>query len=150
MKEQHMAVSPRDVEKVLRTYRRRLRRSQQVLRESAPREGDTADTVDLSAQTKSHQVVERSAAETNQDKGRRKRPDEIAREAITRLSQEYGEPLHIVNAGDGQIEPGVVDAGAGKVRHLLSPKESERLTSRLHQLTMEIIRRTMGENRDEP
>jgi hypothetical protein len=150
MKEQHMAVSPRDVEKVLRTCGRRLRRSQQLLKESAPREADTTDSVNLSAQTKSHHVVEQSAAETNQDKGRWERPDEVEREAIKRLSHEYGEPLRIVNAGDGQIEVGVVDAGAGNVRHLLSPKESERLAARLHQITMEIIRRTMGENRDEP
>jgi len=144
-----MAVSPKDVQKVLRTYRRRLRQSPQLLQKSAPREAETAESVNLSARTKSHQVVEGSAAETGQDKGRRECPDEVEREAINRLSQEYGEPLQVVNAGDGQIQLGVVDAGLGNVRHLLSPKESERLAARLHQITMEIIRHTLRENRDE-
>lgn len=149
MKEYYMAVSPRDVEKVLRTYGRRLRRSQHLLKEGAPREAETADSVNLSARTKSHHVVEPSTAETVQDKGRRECSDEVEREAINRLSLEYGEPLHVVSAGDGQIQLGVVDAGAGNVRHLLSPNESERLTARLHQITMEIMRHTLRENRDE-
>jgi len=144
-----MAVSPKDVQKVLRTYGRRLRQSPQLLQKSAPREAETADSVNLSARTKSHHVAGLSTAETDQDKGRREYPDEVEREAINRLSQEYGEPLHVVNAGDGQIQLGVVDAGAGNVRHLLSPKESERLAARLHQITMEIIRHTLRENRDE-
>jgi hypothetical protein len=149
MKEYNMAVSPKDVEKVLRTYGRRLRRSQQLLKEGAPRAAEAADSVNLSARTKSHHVVEPSTAETDQDKGRRECSDEVEREAINRLSLEYGEPLHVVSAGDGQIQLGVVDAGAGNVRHLLSPKESERLTARLHQITMEIMRHTLRENRDE-
>jgi hypothetical protein len=149
MKEQHMAVSPKDVEKVLRTYGRRLRRSQQLLKGSAPREADTADSVNLSAQTKSQQVVGQSTAESDQDKGRRECSDEVEREAINRLSQEYGEPLQIVNAGDGHIQLGVMDAGAENVPHLLSPKESERLAARLHQITTEMIRHTLRENRDE-
>jgi hypothetical protein len=142
-----MAVSPRDVEKVLRTYGRRLRRSQQLLKESAPSEAETADSVNLSARTKKHHVVELSR--TNQDKDRRERSDQVEREAINRLSVEYGELLHVVSTGDGQIQLGVVDAEAGNVRHLLSPKESERLTARLHQITMEIMRNTLSENRDE-
>jgi hypothetical protein len=72
------------------------------------------------------------------------------REAVNRLSQEYGEPLHIHNADGGKIQLGVLEAGAGKVSHLLSPKESERLAARLHQITIEIIQRTLEENRDEP
>lgn len=144
-----MAVSSKDVQKVLRTYRRRLRQSPQLLQKSAPREAETAESVNLSAGTKSHQVAEGSAAETGQDEGRRECREEVEREAINRLSQEYGEPLHVVNAGDGEIQLGVVDAGAGNVRHLLSPKESERLAARLHQITMEIIRHTLRENRDE-
>ena len=144
-----MAVNPKDVQKVLRTYGRRLRQSSQLLKKSAPRDAETAESLDLSALTKSHHVVEQSTAETDQDKERRECPDDVEREAIDRLSQEYGEPLHVVNAGDGQIQLGVVDAGAGNVRHLLSPKESERLAARLHQITMEIIRHTLRENREE-
>jgi hypothetical protein len=108
-----------------------------------------ADSVDLSARTKNQHVVEQSTAETDQDKARRECPGEVEREAIDRLSQEYGEPLHVVNAGDGQIQLGVVDAGAGNVRHLLSPKASERLAARLRQITIEIIRHTLRENREE-
>jgi hypothetical protein len=145
-----MAVSPKDVQKVLRTCGRRLRQSPQLLEKSASQEPEAADAVNLSARTKSHPVVDRSAAETVRDEGRRECPEEVEREAINRLSQEYGEPLHVVDAGDGEIQLGVVDAGVGSVRHLLSPKESERLAARLHQITTEIIRRTLGENRDEP
>jgi len=144
-----MAVNPKDVQKVLRTYGRRLRQSSQLLQKSAPRDAEMADSVDLSARTKNQHVVEQSTAETDQDKGRRECPGEVEREAIDRLSQEYGEPLHVVNAGDGQIQLGVVDAGAGNVRHLLSPKESERLAARLRQITIEIIRHTLRENREE-
>jgi hypothetical protein len=145
-----MAVSPRDVQKVLRTYGRRLRQSPQLLQKSAPDEPEAADSANLPAQTKSNPVVDRSTAETDQDQGGRECPEEVEREAINRLSQEYGEPLHVVDAGDGEIQLGVVDAGVGSVRHLLSPKESERLAARLHQITTEIIRRTLRENRDEP
>jgi hypothetical protein len=150
MKEHHMAVSPKDVEKVLRTYRRWLRRGQELLKERASREADIADSINLSARTKSHDVVKGSAAEMNLDKGRLGTPDEVQREAVNRLSQEYGEPLHIHNADGGKIQLGVMEAGAGKVSHLLSPKESERLAARLHQITIEIIQRPLEENRDEP
>jgi hypothetical protein len=148
MKEKYMAVSPRDVQKVLRTYGKRLRQSPQLLQKNAPREAETPDSVNPWARTKSHHVVGLPTAEEDQDKGRQECPDEVEREAINRLSQEYGEPLHVVNAAGGQIQLGVVDAGAGNVRHLLSPKESKRLAARLHQITMEIIRHTLRENRD--
>jgi hypothetical protein len=142
-----MAVSPRDVQKVLRTYGKRLRQSPQLLQKSAPHEPKGVDSVNPSARSKRQPVVEQSAAETGQDKERRECPKEVEREAITRLSQEYGEPLQVVNGGDGEIQLEVVDAGAGDVRHLLSPKESERLAARLHQITTEIIRRTLKESR---
>jgi len=144
-----MAVSPKDVQKVLRTYGRRMRQTSQLLQQSASQETKAADTVTTSARTKSNSVVDRSEAEMRPDKGRRECPEEVEREAINRLSQEYGELLHIVDAGDGEIRLEVVDGGIGNVRHLLSPKESESLAARLRQITTEIIRRTL-ENRDDP
>ena len=143
-----MAVSPRDVQKVLRTYGKRLRQDPQLLQKSALREAETPGSANPYAGIKSHHVVKLPTAEGDQEKARHDCPDAVETEAINRLSEEYGEPLQLVNASDGQIQLGVVDAGAGNVRHLLSPKESERLAARLHQITMEIIRQTLRENRD--
>jgi hypothetical protein len=88
MEEAHMAISARDVQKVIRTYGRRLRQNPKGLRSSDQRDREGADSVDLAAQPRSEPVVEGSAAEIIDDMHREDSPSELEGYTSTRLSEE--------------------------------------------------------------
>jgi hypothetical protein len=65
--------------------------------------------------------------------------DQVEREALARLSGEYGENLGVVGGADGEIQIAVVNSETGEVERLLKPEESQALASKLHDITMELI-----------
>jgi len=69
--------------------------------------------------------------------------DQVEREALARLSGEYGENLGVLGGADGEIQLVVVNGETGEVKRLLTPQESQELASKLHDITMELIEPNM-------
>jgi len=141
-----MTVTPCQVQKVLRTYGRQLSRSPQLLRSNSQSEAQPSDSVSISARAKRLHVVERVAADMIRNMGGQKdadQADQVEREALARLSGDYGENLGVLGGADGGIRLAVVNSKTGEVERLLTPEESQELTSKLHDITMELIEPNM-------
>jgi len=141
-----MTVTPCQVQKVLRTYGRQLSRSPQLLRSNPQSEAESSDSVSISARAKRLHVVERVAADMIRNMGGQKdadQADQVEREALARLSGEYGENLGVLGGADGEIQLAVVNGETGEVKRLLTPQESQELASKLHDITMELIEPNM-------
>jgi hypothetical protein len=88
LEEAHMTITARDVQKVIRTYGRRLRQNPKGLRSSDERDPKGADSVVLAAQPRGETMVEGSAAEIMADKDRQDSPSELEGHTSTRPSEE--------------------------------------------------------------
>lgn len=141
-----MTVTPCQVQKVLRTYGRQLSRSPHLLRSKPQSEAQSSDSVSISARARRLNILERVAADMIRNMGRQQdaaHADQVEREALARLSGEYGENLGVVGGADGEIRLAVVDRQTGEVERLLEPEESQALASKLHDITMELIEPNM-------
>jgi len=141
-----MTVTPCQVQKVLRTYGRQLSRSPHLLRSNPQSEDQPSDSVSISARARRLRVLERVAADMIRNMGTQKdadHADQVEREALARLSGEYGENLGVVGGADGEIQIAVVNSETGEVERLLKPEESQALASKLHDITMELIEPNM-------
>ena len=138
-----MTVTSFQVQKVLRTYGRQLSRSRHLLRHQPQKEQREPDSVNISTKARRLHLLQGIASDMIGNMGRQDANQQVEQEAIAQLSQAYGEPLAIVNEGDGSVHFAVMDPEEGLLKRHLSREESKQLQLKLSEITMEIIDQNM-------
>jgi hypothetical protein len=144
-----MAITSYQVQNILRTYAKQLSRGQRLARSRAQREPAPNDQVNISIEARRKQIIEKITAEIVANLGSRlPGPGEglggVEEQALSRLSQEYGQPLDIkADDKSGRLRFRVVDPVEGAVQEELDSEESARLQDRLYAITQDIIDQNM-------
>ena len=145
-----MTVTSFQVQRVLRTYGRQLSRSRQFLQHQPRSDPQQSDSVEISAKARRLQVLQSIATDLIRKMGRQETPSEVETEALTRLSEKYGETLVVLGTEDDGARFAVVDPKKDSLLRSVSPEESEQLQVELAQITMEIIDENMIGHQETP
>lgn len=140
-----MTISSSQIHNVLRTYGKQLRRGARLNRPPPVQPSPGEDQIRISPEAKRAYVVERVAAELIFRLATQEKPAQgVEKEVLSRLNQEYGEPLGLSYDPDrGRFTFHVVDADRGEILRTLDEAESEKLSQRLAEVASEIVNQTM-------
>lgn len=143
--ERKMTISSHQIHNVLRTYGKQLRRGLRINRMKQIEAGHSGDKVQISSEAKRMQVVERVASEillgfaNPEDK-----LGEPQKEVLNTLNEEYGEPLSLAfHQESGKFAFAVLDRKTGEPVKSLIGEESEKMNSRLVEITENMVDQTM-------
>jgi hypothetical protein len=143
VKEEHMTITPFQVQKVLRTYGRQLSRNRRFLQHQSRLQPPAPDSVNISEKARRLHVVHSVAADIVRNMGQPGGTDSVAGEALDRLSREVGETLEVSADADGGMRFAVIDPETRVIQRHLSQDESKDLQSRLSRIIMDVVNRTM-------
>ncbi|MBU2552335.1 MAG: hypothetical protein KKB20_28240 [Proteobacteria bacterium] len=140
-----MTITSYQIHNVLRTYGKQLRRGARLNRVGPAETGERMDKINISAEARRQQVVERVATEIMSrlaDSGPRR--EGVESEILSDLSQEFGQPLQLgFDTQNDRFSFNVVDVEKGEIVKTLDKEQTERLTQRLREITLQKVDQTM-------
>jgi hypothetical protein len=140
-----VTVSPSQLLKILQIYGRQRRQGQRLEKEQGGKQGESAIQVQVSAEARRRQVVERVSSEIiTRLADNSYAPGGIETEILGRLSQAFGEPLSLAREpGSGRLRFYVVDREQGEIVRSLGVEDSSRLAEALHEIASHFVDQTM-------
>ena len=140
-----MTITSHQIQSVLRTYGKQLKRGMRLNRIKSVETGQTVDKLEISAEARRRQVVERVASEMvyrlSEPEGR---TEGVGLDIMNELSQDYGQPLSIsYNGGEGGFDFMVVDSESGEIINEVDPEENQKLNQLLLEITRQKVDQTM-------
>ena len=139
-----MTITTYEINNVLRTYGKQLRRGVR-LNKIRQDESQQADQINISPEAKRQTVVEQVAAEIIFRMAASDRKEGgVEQEILRAVSNEYGQPLNVTfDRATESFEFHVVDTEKGEVVKTLAPEESASLNHRMTELARQIVDRTL-------
>ena len=139
-----MSITSHQIHSVVRTYGKQLRRGMRLNRIKNIEVSQAADKINISAEAKRIQVVERVASEIMfrlaEPAGER---GKVEKEILDVLNADYGRTLDLsYNDESGRFSFAELDED-GEVVRVLDAEESEKLNERLVKITEDVVDRTM-------
>ncbi|MFH1140015.1 MAG: DVU0524 family FlgM-associated protein [Pseudomonadota bacterium] len=140
-----MTITSHQIQSVLRTYGKQLRRGMRLNRIKSAESGQAVDKLDISPEARRRQVVERVASEmVYRLSDPEARTEGVGLEIVNELSQDYGQPLTMsYNEEEGDFEFMAVDSESGQIIDEVDPGEKEKLNRRLMEITRKKVDQTM-------
>jgi len=140
-----MTISSQQIQSVLRTYGKQLRRGFRLNRMKAANAAESVDRIRISPEAKRLQVIDRVASEIlfrltepNAQWG------EVEREIVDTLSNEYGQALKLSYDSEKEVfQFGVIDEESGEIIKMLEDEEAAFLQNRLVDITRSLVDRNM-------
>ncbi len=141
-----MGITTYQVQNILRTYGKQLSRGKKKprLTPDSLKARAIADQVNISSDAKRRQVINKITQEIiGQLTGQIQSRGPLEKEALSRLSKEYGRPLEVFEDRDGNVRFAVVDGRQRTIVEELSSEESQELSRRLSEITKAIVDENM-------
>ncbi|MBW1709086.1 MAG: hypothetical protein JRG97_14290 [Deltaproteobacteria bacterium] len=140
-----MTISLSQIQKVMQIYGKQVRNGARLRQRSGSEQKQVDNSADVSTETKRTEVIDRVTSEiiTKLVNGNL-RPSDIESKIMTRLSQEFGENLSLIqDSSTGRFVFHAVDYERGEIIQELNEEESGELLQRLIEMTREIVDKTM-------
>ncbi len=140
-----MTITTYQVQNILRTYGKMLGRKKNVDQASDSASSATPlDKIDISSGAKRRQVINEIAQEIiGQVTSNPQKQNQVEKEALTELSQEYGQSLEVFQNRDGSLRFVVLDSEAKDIVQELTQEENQKLEERFSELAKSIVDRNM-------
>ena len=140
-----MTITSHQIQSVLRTYGKQLKRGMRLNRIKGSDAGQKVDKLDISAEARRRQVVERVAAEmVYRLSDPEVRGEGVGLDILNELSQDYGQPLTMsYNQNEGGFDFMVVDSESGEIVGEVDPEVNQGLNQRLAEITRQKVDQTM-------
>ncbi len=131
------------VQSTLRAYGQQLAEKSRLARAKAPKNPGPKDEVILSQESKKRLTAEKITQQLVRQLSDGSEPADTHREILSRLSQEYGQPVSLEKK-EGQGLVFKVPAGKSGETRNASPQEAERLNEKLFEITQSIVYNNLG------
>ena len=140
-----MTITSHQIQSVLRTYSKQLRRGLRLNRIRQIESAKSMDKISISSEARRRQVVERVAAELMARLGGPgAADDDVAGRVMDSLSGEFGQPLQLeFDEETGRFDFDVLDEKTGAVVRRLEGEDKENMNSRLVTITEQVVDETM-------
>jgi hypothetical protein len=140
-----MTITSHQIQNVLRTYGKQLKRGMRLNRIKSVETGQPVDKLEISAEARRRQVVERVASEMVYRLSEPEAGTEgVGRDIMNELSQDYGQPLALsYNSSEGGFDFMVVDSESGEIVNEVDPEEKDKLNQLLLEITRQKVDQTM-------
>ncbi len=140
-----MTITTYQVQNILRTYGKMLGRKRKLAQgQDAASSATPLDKIDISSEAKRRQVINKIAQEIiGQVTSNPQRQNQVEKDVLTELTQEYGQPLEVFQNRDGSLRFAVLDDENGSIVQELLPEENQRLEKRFSEIAKEIVDRNM-------
>jgi hypothetical protein len=141
-----MTVSLSQIQKVLQNYTKQVQRGTRLKeKESSPQGGESTVKAKISPEVKRKQVIERVASEIiTHLVNREYQKESVEEQILTRLTQEYGEPLMIgQDSATGRFVFHVINQETGAKARTIDQDESTQLAQKMVDITKELVDKTM-------
>ena len=140
-----MTITTYQVQNILRTYGKMLGRKRNV--NQSPDSASSAtplDKIDISSEAKRRQVINEIAQEIiGQVTSNPQRQNQVEKEALTELSQEYGQSLEVFQNRDGSLRFAVLDSDNKTIVQELTAEQNQQLEERFSEIAKAIVDRNM-------
>jgi hypothetical protein len=138
-----MVVTNYHVQHILKAYSQQLSVRSRVSKDKINKNVVQKDEVTISQESKKMLVVDKIAHEMITQLANSSERNDVSREILNRLSQEYGHPLDVAtNDGQGIVFKVVSEAGDG-VAAQPSPSENEQLQKKLLDITRSVVNESL-------
>ena len=134
-----MVITSYHIQNILRTYSQQLSEGTRLARTRKADRTEQQDLVKISTEARKRYMIEKISNEMVQNLGSGPEQNNTAREILSRLSQEYGQPLEVTLQADQGLVFNVKDSDNGMAANTLSPTDNEQLKIRLMDITKAVI-----------
>ena len=134
-----MVITSYHIQNVLRTYSQQMSEGSRLARSRKPEKGAQNDFVKISSEARKRHMVDTISQEMLNHLTQTSERNGTAQEILSRLSQEYGQPLEVDLKENENLVFKVMDQAGKEVVDTLSPMDSEQLKNRLMDITKTIV-----------
>ena len=140
-----MTVSLSQIQKVLQNYTKQVQRGTRLREKKSTPRGESMVKAKISPEVKRKQVIERVVSEVlTHLVNREYQEGSVEEQILTRLTQEYGEPLMLGQESvSGRFVFHVIDQGTGAKARTIDSDESTGLAQKMVDITRELVDKTM-------
>jgi len=139
-----MIITNYQVQSTLRAYGQQLAEKSRLARAKAPKNTGPKDEVILSQESKKQLTAQKISQQLIRQLTDGSELTDTHREILSRLSQEYGQPVKVEKKeGQGLVFKVPKEKSRGETRNA-SPEEAERLNEKLFEITQSIVYNNLG------
>ena len=139
-----MIINNFQIHNTLRAYGQQLAEKTRLTRVKAPPKNGPKDEVILSPESKKRAMAEKISHQIIQQFNNGSELGSTHREVLSRLSQEYGQPVKVEKKeGRGMVFK-ILDGKSSEEARSASPEESEKIERKLFEITQSIVYNNLG------
>jgi hypothetical protein len=139
-----MIINNYQVQNTLRAYGQQLAEKTRLTRVKAPLKNGPKDEVIFSPESKKRLMAEKISHQIIQQFNNGSELGSTHREILSRLSQEYGQPVKVEKKEGQGVVFKISDGKSSEEARSASPEESEKIERKLFEITQSIVYNNLG------
>ena len=139
-----MIINNYQVQSTLRAYGQQLADKTRLTKVKAPPKNGPKDEVIFSPEGKKRLMAEKISHQIIQQFNNGSELGSTHQEILSRLSQEYGQPVKVERKGGEGLLFKISDGGSSADARSASPEESEKIERKLFEITQSIVYNNLG------